>query len=63
MVPTPAPTEIVSGKLMTRSLRANIRNFLMTATKAELQADLDRAVERGDEFRAQVVRELLAEQE
>ncbi len=54
-------TAVVTGAAMTRQLRSNIRAFLLTATKEELEKELAISIERGEEFRAQCVRELLAE--
>lgn len=44
-----------------RIIRISIRNFLLIATKEELQAELAISVEYGDKFRAECVRELIAE--
>jgi hypothetical protein len=46
-----------------RNYRMNIRNFLLAATPAELETELELSLERKDEFRADVVRELMAERE
>lgn len=45
-----------------RDLRMNIRNFLLTATPAELQKELEISNDRGDKFRAMCIVELLNEQ-
>jgi hypothetical protein len=44
-----------------RQLRMNIRNFLLIATLAELEREECISRERNDPFRAQCVRELIAE--
>lgn len=43
------------------STRANIRNFLLTATMAELAREKEISLERGDQFRAACVQELIDE--
>ncbi len=44
-----------------RQLRQNIRNFLMVATFEQMFLEHCISVERGDEFRAQVIAELIRE--
>ncbi len=44
-----------------RRIRANIRNFLLVATDAELRRELTLSIDRGDAFRAACVRELIDE--
>jgi hypothetical protein len=45
-----------------RQTRANIRNFLLVATPAELRAELEISIGAGDAFRAECIRELIAEE-
>ena len=45
------------------SLRANVRNFLVPLTIAEVKQELDLSIERGDHERAKHVREFLQELE
>ena len=42
-----------------RQVRMSVRNFLLTANRAELEAELRLSEERGDTFRAACVRELM----
>ncbi len=45
-----------------RQHRMNIRNFLLTATPAELRRELDMCADRpGDKFRAECIHELILE--
>lgn len=44
-----------------RQIRMNIRNFLLIATPAELQKELEISNNSGDTFRAQCVQELIDE--
>ncbi len=44
-----------------RTLRSNIRGFLLLASPAELERELEISIERGDTFRADVIRELISE--
>jgi len=44
-----------------RAIRCAIRNFLLVATPAELQTELAISLEREDNFRAECIRELIAE--
>lgn len=44
-----------------RTLRSNVRGFLMTATREEMVKELKIDEERGDKLRAEFVREVIAE--
>lgn len=44
-----------------RVFRTNVRNFLMVATREELERELTLSLDRGDDLRASFVRELIAE--
>lgn len=46
-----------------RQTRSNVRNFLLTANRAQLEAEINISEERGDEFRRACVQELLDEYE
>jgi len=46
-----------------KQLRANIRNFLLLASLEELKKELTISLERGDGFRAEVIKELICEEE
>ncbi len=46
-----------------KRVRSAVRAFLMTATLEELKRELSISVERGDQFRADCVRELIREEE
>ena len=46
-----------------RTIRQNVRNFLMVATVDELRRELRISEERGDALRARFVRELIDESE
>ncbi len=46
-----------------RNLRINVRNFLMVATPEELQKELQLSLDAKQPFRAECVRELIAEAE
>lgn len=45
-----------------RTLRSNIRGFLLTATLEELKKELTISKDRGDTFRAECVQELIDEE-
>jgi hypothetical protein len=45
-----------------RQLRQNVRNFLLTASKQELQKELQLSRERQDVWRERFVQELIDEQ-
>jgi hypothetical protein len=42
-------------------IRWNVRNFLLTATIAELVREKELSLERGDPFRAECIQELIDE--
>jgi hypothetical protein len=44
-----------------RATLMNVRNFMMLANEVELRRELEISLERGDEFRAACVRELIIE--
>jgi hypothetical protein len=44
-----------------RRIRANIRNFLLVASPAELRAEREMALERGDGFKVACIDELIEE--
>ncbi len=44
-----------------KNIRSAIRGFLLTATRAELEKELELSKERKDEFRAKCIQELLDE--
>src|SRR5262245_44878606 len=45
------------------AIRASLRNFLFVATKRELETELRISLEKDDWFRAECVRELIAERD
>lgn len=42
-----------------RAFRMNVRNFLLAATMQELEREVKLSLDRGDEFRAECVRDLI----
>lgn len=46
-----------------KQIRQNIRNFLLTATAEQLQAEYQISVDSGDNFRAMCVNEIILENE
>jgi hypothetical protein len=44
-----------------RQTRMNIRNFLLIATPAQLAQELEIAINQGDTFRANCIKELISE--
>lgn len=45
-----------------KTVRSNVRNFLIIATLPELQREFNLSLERNDHFRAKCVRELIDEE-
>jgi hypothetical protein len=45
-----------------RNIRMNVRNFLLIATKEELELELKLSLQRNDQFRAECVQELIDEE-